>query len=174
MYSAIAGAVMWWSMYSIFGSECGGSLLIPAFSATEMSISRRGIKRASIPSWPRLTRPLLRGLHQLRRIGADAPSVAFLGTREAEVITDRLQSRERRLRIILRANHQRTRHPEHGIGVDMFVVAEVERGDQFAKTVAADQEVDVRWPEPVALLRLHHLTHRAVHRDRIAQRAHRA
>ena len=43
MYSAIAGAVMWWSMYSIFGSECGGSLLIPAFSGTEMSIRRRGM-----------------------------------------------------------------------------------------------------------------------------------
>src|SRR5690348_15411660 len=101
MYSAIAGAVMWWSMYSIFGSECGGSLLIPAFSATEMSISRRGIRRTSVPSWPDLIRPSLRGLHQLRRIGADAAGVTFLGVRQAEVVAHRPQSRDRRFRIVL-------------------------------------------------------------------------
>src|SRR5215831_6007956 len=43
MYSAIAGAVWWWSTYSIFGSACGGSLLIPTFSGEEMSIRRRGM-----------------------------------------------------------------------------------------------------------------------------------
>ena len=114
------------------------------------------------------------GLHQLRRIGADAAGVAGLRMRQAEVVAHRLQARDRRCRIVLRTHHQRTGHAEHRIGIDMLVVAEVERGDQLAIAVAADQEVDVRRPEAVALLRLHHLADRPIHRDRIAERAHRA
>src|SRR4051794_7118030 len=122
-------------MYSIFGSECGGSLLIPAFNATEMSIRRRGMPRTSLPLWPGWSRPLLGGLHQLRRIGADAAGVAFLCVRQAEVVAHRLQARDRRRRIVLRTHHQRTGHAEHGIGIDMLIVAEVERGDQLAIAV---------------------------------------
>ncbi len=54
----------------------------------------------------------------------------------------------------------------------MLVVTEIQRGDQLAIAVAADQEVDVRWPEAVALLRLHHLADRAIHRDGISKRTH--
>ena len=41
--AAICGAVWWWSRYSISGSMWGGSLRMPAFSGTEMSMKRRGI-----------------------------------------------------------------------------------------------------------------------------------
>src|SRR5579872_2798046 len=154
---------MWWSMYSIFGSECGGSLLIPAFSGTEISIKRRGM----------MPPPLFRRLHQLRWISADATGIAWLCVRQTEIVVHRLQAGDWRGRIVLRIDHQRTRYAKHGIRIDMLVVAEVQRGDQFAIAVAADQEVDVRGTEAVAVLRLHHVADRSIHRDGITQRPHR-
>src|SRR4051812_16416148 len=120
MYSAIAGAVMWWSRYSICGSECGGALLIPAFSGPEMSISRRGISAS-----------LLRRRHQLRWISTDASGVACLCMREAEIVAHRLQPGDRRVWIILRADNKGSRNAEHCIGIDVLVVTEIQRGDQL-------------------------------------------
>src|SRR6188472_1719539 len=125
MYSAMAGAVMWWSRYSICGSMCGGSLLIPAFSGDEISIRRRGISAL----------PLFRRLHQLRRIGTHASGVAGLRVRQSEIVAHRLQPGDRRGGIVLRLHHQRAGHAEHRIAVDVLIVAEVERRDQFAKTL---------------------------------------
>src|SRR5690348_8662729 len=118
---------------------CGGSLLIPAISGEEMSTRRCGITHAPTASlteqyrwrwparWPAMTwEPSFGGLHQLRRIGADAAGIAGLGTREAEIVAHSLQSGDRRARIILCVHNQRAGHAEHCVGVNVLVVGEIQ------------------------------------------------
>ena len=59
---------------------------------------------------------------------------------------------------------------EHDVVGQMRIVAQIERGDEFAIAGRADQEMDMGRPHAVPLLRVHHAADRTVHRDRIAAR----
>ena len=72
--------------------------------------------------------------------------------------------------LLVHIGHQRRGHAEHGVGIDVLVALQIQRRDHFAIAGRADDEVNVRGPIAVTLLRANHVAHRAVHRDHVAER----
>jgi hypothetical protein len=57
-------------------------------------------------------------------------------------------------------------------GINVLIALRVQRGHEFAVTGRAHQEMNVRRPVAVPLLRADHVANRTVHRDHVAQRQH--
>ena len=110
-------------------------------------------------------------LCNLGRISAHAAGrVGDGGGGECEIEADGRQFGERRSRIVLGCfGDKRIGDAEDGIGIDVLVGAEVERGDEFAVTVATDHEMDVGGAVAVPRLGADHVADWAIHGNQVAE-----
>ena len=80
----------------------------------------------------------------LRRVRADAACPIVRRDAEVEIIADGWDAFDGCLGVVLpRRGDERFRDAKHRVRIDMGVIGEVKRGDQFAVAFRADQEVDM-------------------------------